>query len=70
MREIVGEIMVNLEDRLLRKVEKPTRYTGGELNSVVKEKEGINIRFAFCFPDVYEVRYVSFRNENTIWNAK
>ena len=39
---------------ILAKVQKAVRYTGGELNSVVKEKEG-KIRFAFCFPDVYEV---------------
>lgn len=39
---------------ILDKVQKAVRYTGGELNSVVKEKEG-KIRFAFCFPDVYEV---------------
>ena len=31
------------------------RYTGGEVNSVVKQKEKVNIRFAFCFPDLYEV---------------
>ncbi len=43
-----------LEDILL-KVEKPARYTGGELNSVVKNLEGVNIRYAFAFPDVYEV---------------
>ncbi|SHI65585.1 radical SAM family uncharacterized protein [Dethiosulfatibacter aminovorans DSM 17477] len=43
-----------LEDILL-KVEKPARYTGGELNSVVKKVEDVNIRYAFAFPDVYEV---------------
>jgi radical SAM family uncharacterized protein len=37
------------------KVEKPARYTGGELNSIVKDKKDVNIRFAFAFPDVYEV---------------
>lgn len=39
----------------LRKVQKPARYTGGELNSVIKEKDKIDVRFAFCFPDTYEV---------------
>lgn len=39
----------------LRKVQKPSRYTGGELNSVVKDKHSVDLRFAFCFPDVYEV---------------
>lgn len=42
-------------DRELLKVEKPARYVGSELNSVVKNKEEVNIRFAFAFPDVYEV---------------
>ena len=36
-------------------VEKPGRYVGGEPNSVVKDKADVNIRFAFCFPDVYEI---------------
>lgn len=40
---------------LLEKVQKPARYTGGELNSVVKSKADVNIRFAFCFPDLYEI---------------
>lgn len=42
-------------DRQLLKVEKPARYVGSELNSVVKNKEDVDIRFAFAFPDVYEV---------------
>lgn len=42
-------------DRQLLKVEKPARYVGSELNSVTKNKEDIDIRFAFAFPDVYEV---------------
>ncbi|MFA6983233.1 MAG: TIGR03960 family B12-binding radical SAM protein, partial [Sedimentibacter sp.] len=41
-------------DRELLKVEKPARYVGSELNSVVKNKD-IDIRFAFAFPDIYEV---------------
>ena len=36
-------------------VEKPGRYVGGEPNSVVKNRDEVNIRFAFCFPDVYEI---------------
>lgn len=47
--------MNKISDHILYKVEKPARYTGGEFNSVVKDKENIDIRFAFCFPDVYEV---------------
>ena len=46
---------VELGDEILQKVEKPSRYTGNEWNMVVKDAENINIRFAFCFPDVYEV---------------
>ena len=42
-------------DKLLPLVQKPSRYTGGELNSIVKDKSKIVSRFAFCFPDVYEV---------------
>ena len=42
-------------ERILTKVQKPGRYVGGELNSIVKNKEEVEVRFAFCFPDVYEV---------------
>ncbi|MGL4740454.1 MAG: TIGR03960 family B12-binding radical SAM protein [Sarcina sp.] len=47
--------MVRITDDILCKVEKPSRYIGGELNEVIKDKENIDIRYAFCFPDVYEV---------------
>ncbi|MGE5629084.1 MAG: TIGR03960 family B12-binding radical SAM protein [Solirubrobacterales bacterium] len=47
--------MNRVTDDILSKVEKPARYTGGEYNSYVKQKENIDIRYAFCFPDVYEV---------------
>lgn len=46
---------VKLSDALLKSVEKPSRYTGNEWNSVVKDPKSIDIRFAFCFPDSYEV---------------
>ncbi len=46
---------VNLTDEILLKVEKPSRYAGGEWNSVIKNLEQVKIRFAFCFPDTYEV---------------
>ncbi len=42
-------------DSVLPLVQKPSRYTGGELNSIVKRAADITSRFAFCFPDVYEV---------------
>ena len=44
-----------LKDEILLKIEKPARYLGGEVNSVMKEKEKIDIRVAMCFPDVYEI---------------
>lgn len=46
---------VVIRDDILQSVEKPSRYTSGELNSVRKDPAGVDIRFAFCFPDVYEV---------------
>ena len=42
-------------EAVLPLIQKPARYTGGELNSVVKEKDKVDIRFAFCFPDTYEI---------------
>ena len=47
--------MNRVSDDILFKVEKPARYIGGELNSCIKDKEKVDIRYAFCFPDVYEV---------------
>jgi radical SAM family uncharacterized protein len=44
-----------LSDDLLKKVEKPARYIGGEMNSYKKNLAEIDVHFAFCFPDVYEV---------------
>lgn len=44
-----------LSDDILMKVEKPARYIGGEVNAVVKNKEEVDMRIAFCFPDVYEI---------------
>ena len=42
-------------ERLLPHVQKPARYTGGELNSVVKDASKVKLRYAFCFPDSYEI---------------
>ena len=48
--------MVSKEvEQLLLKVQKPGRYVGGELNEVIKDKKQVDVRFAFCFPDTYEV---------------
>lgn len=41
--------------RILPKVQKPARYTGGEYNEIIKNKEEVELRMAFCFPDVYEI---------------
>ena len=43
------------KDKILSKVMKPTRYTGGELNSVLKNPEDVDVRFGFCFADTYEI---------------
>ena len=44
-----------LSDEILLKIEKPARYIGNEVNSVMKNKNEVDIRFAMCFPDVYEI---------------
>ena len=44
-----------LSDETLLSIEKPERYIGNEVNSVVKDKNAVDIRFAMCFPDVYEI---------------
>ncbi len=44
-----------LKDEILLRIEKPSRYTGNEVNSVMKDPGSVDIRFAMCFPDVYEI---------------
>lgn len=44
-----------LDDDILLNIEKPARYIGHEVNSVMKDKKAVDIRFAMCFPEVYEV---------------
>ena len=44
-----------LSDEILLSIEKPARYIGNEVNSVMKDSEQVDIRFAMCFPDVYEI---------------
>ena len=44
-----------LSDEILMSIEKPARYIGGEYNSVMKDKEQVDVRFCMCFPDVYEI---------------
>ncbi len=44
-----------LSDEILMTIDKPARYIGNEINSVVKDTSKVAIRFAMCFPDVYEI---------------
>ena len=62
--------------RILPGVQKPARYTGGEYNEIIKDKTGVKLRMAFCFPDVYEIGmsnlgmrilYGVINNEPDIW---
>ena len=47
--------MTELKKRILPTVQKPARYTGGEFNEIQKDKSGVRVRVAFCFPDTYEI---------------
>ena len=44
-----------LSDEILLSIEKPARYIGNEVNSVMKDRDSVQVRFAMCFPDVYEI---------------
>ena len=63
-------------EKIFMKVQKPGRYTGGELNSIVKDLSKVDFRFAFCFPDLYEVGmshlgmkilYSLYNREENMW---
>ncbi len=63
-------------EELLLSVQKPGRYSGGEINSVIKNKQDVDVRFAFCFPDTYEIGmshlgmkilYSQFNARKDIW---
>ncbi len=63
-------------EELLLSVQKPGRYSGGEINSVIKDKEKVDVRFAFCFTDTYEIGmshlgmkilYSQFNSREDIW---
>ena len=65
-----------LSDEILLKIESPARYIGGEVNSVMKDKDKVDVRFAMCFPDVYEIGmshlgiqilYDMFNQREDIW---
>ena len=55
-----------LSDEILLKIEKPARYIGNEVNSVMKDKNEVDIRFAMCFPDVSEALKISSAKEQYI----
>ena len=69
--------MDNLKlEKLMLTAQKPGRYSGGELNSVIKDKNKVDVRFAFCFPDTYEIGmshlgmkilYSQFNSRDDIW---
>ena len=42
-------------ERILPRVQKPARYTGGEFNQIIKDKGEVDLRMALCFPDIYEI---------------
>ena len=46
---------MKIPESILKKVEKPGRYTGGEWGEIIKNPDEVDIRFAFCFPDTYEI---------------
>lgn len=65
-----------LNDEILLKIEKPARYIGNEINSVMKDPSKVEVRFAMCFPDVYEIGmshlgmkilYEMFNRREDVW---
>lgn len=65
-----------LNDEILLKIEKPARYIGNEVNSVMKDLEKVDVRFCMCFPDVYEIGmshlgiqilYALFNKREDVW---
>ena len=65
-----------LDEEILLQIEKPARYIGNEVNSVMKDKDKVDIRFCMCFPDVYEIGmshlgiqilYDMFNRREDIW---
>ena len=65
-----------LSDEILLSIQQPARYIGGEVNSVIKDPNQVDVRFAMCFPDVYEIGmshlgiqilYDMFNRREDIW---
>ena len=68
--------MSKISSTILKSVTKPGRYAGGEYGQVIKDKDKVKARFAFCFPDTYEIGmsnlgvrilYGVLNNEKDIW---
>lgn len=73
---MLREDKLALSDDILMKIEKPERYIGHEVNSVLKNKDEIAVRFCMCFPDVYEIGmshlgiqilYAMFNSWEDVW---
>ncbi len=73
---MLREDRLALSDDILMKIEKPERYIGHEVNSVLKNKDEIAVRFCMCFPDVYEIGmshlgiqilYAMFNSWEDVW---
>ena len=65
-----------LSDEILLKIDKPARYIGNEVNSIMKDLDKVDIRFCMCFPDVYEIGmshlgiqilYDMFNQRDNVW---
>ena len=76
MIRLMNERKLALPEEILLRIEKPERYIGNEINAVVKEADQVKIRFAFAFPDVYEIGmshlgiqilYDMFNRREDIW---
>ena len=65
-----------MSDEILLSVQQPARYLGNEMNVIVKDPSKVDIRFAMCFPDVYEIGmshlgmqilYAMFNRREDVW---
>ena len=65
-----------LSDEILLSISSPARYIGNEINAVMKDKSEVAVRFAMCFPDVYEIGmshlgiqilYDMFNKRDDVW---
>ena len=61
------KMLKNKIEKHLLSVQKPSRYIGGEVGSIIKDKEKVDVRFAFCFPDTYDI---TSRHEDSVFAHK